>query len=237
MRWRCWSRKREGIVHIDAALSRSIPVLGHPNISLHSPRRPPWIFNYPIFLPVFLPITNRQHPVVQLNTAFSREYALGVELKTIRGADWNRDRILSNCCFKCHFALRSNLSAIFDLPSFHSAAVVFAPLISGCVPVLVLGGYSVVNDIPEGPGHVASFTGVVSVLFRAVQQLLLWKWDQFIVDLEVECLHGSVGRKSPTGSTTALVFYACYCSLLQPVNLCRNIIGGSLRTCAIFGHG
>ena len=185
MRWICWSRKREGIIHIDTTLSNSISILDHPYISLHSPWCPPWIFDYPIFLPIFRSITNRQHPMVQLNTTFSRKYSLGVKLKTIGGTNWNRDRILSNCCFKCNFTFRSNLSAIFNLPCLHCSTVVFASFVSGCVPVFILGGYSIVNNIPECSSHVTSFASIVSVLFRAVQQLLLWKWDKFIVFLEV----------------------------------------------------
>ena len=100
--------------------------------------------------------------MIQLGSAFSREYALGIKLEPVSSIDRNSDRVLSNCSLESNLFVGSHLGAVFDLPDFHSA-VVFAGLGPGCVFLLVLSGDSVVNNVPEGPGHVSSIASFISV--------------------------------------------------------------------------
>ena len=172
--------------------------------------------------------------MIQIGSTFAREDAFGVKLESISSIDWNCNCVLSYCSLKSNLFIGSHLSAIFYLPNFH-LAVIFAGLGLGCIAILILSGNSVINNVPESPGHVSSVAPFVSVGFWAINQLLFWKRYQFFVLVEVYALKWSCGWEGPARTTTSLVLHSCHRSFLTPVDWSRKVVGRSLCSWTFFG--
>lgn len=110
-----------------------------------------------------------------------------------------------------------------------------AAFIDSVVRVLFFRFDTVVEDILESEVHQSTVASHVSVLARAVDQLLFRVFCAFASGNGVNRFHISGGREGPAGTTCTLIFHAGNDSLVLPVDglgVGRNggdFVGGSVR--------
>ena len=64
----------------------------------------------------------------------------------------------------------------------------------------------------------SAIAAIISIACWAIDELLLREWGQFLVFEIVNTLQNTSWWESPTWSACSLIFYACYSSLLSPVD-------------------
>ena len=157
---------------MDSALSVSLSVTDHLDVSLVSPTGSPRVSDEVVVVRSLSSVSDGNDSVVELGGAASLEDSTFVELEPHRSSvDGNTDWLLTDGSNKSLFT--SDLNVSVSSESVSGLNVLLTGSITSRVRVSLLGGDSVVDDVLESIVHKTSVTSFVLVLSSStVNQLL-----------------------------------------------------------------
>lgn len=195
----------EGSGQLNTALSLSISLIEDVNVAVATPAGSPRVLDLEEWLAAICSITNGEDSVIEVSSAETAVDTRLVELEgSVGGINGDRDGLLGNGSLEWEYFVNSNINTVSDLEGL-VGSIVLAGSINSLVGVLALKGDSVINDVVEGIIHESSVASLVSILGRAVAQLLFGERKKVLVLEEVSTFKGSGGGESPARSALTLI--------------------------------